>query len=99
MPKITTKMTRAQQTISIALLATSLYLSLYLQLVPLPAVVQSEIVPVLPFWFLVSFGAYILFRLGWGVLTFNDVPEAHEELMAEIEEAKKELRKLGVGVD
>ena len=96
---------------------------------PLPAVVQSEIVPVvscfpssrasplrnrlpvgpchvadggnpqLPFWFLVSFGAYILFRLGWGVLTFHDVPEAHEELMAEIEEAKKELRKLGVGVD
>jgi dolichyl-phosphate mannosyltransferase polypeptide 3 len=47
----------------------------------------------------VSFGAYLLFRLGWGVLTFNDVPEAHKEIMAEIDMAKKELRTLGVDVD
>jgi dolichol-phosphate mannosyltransferase subunit 3 len=33
------------------------------------------------------------------VLTFNDVPEAHKELMGEIEQAKVELRKLGVEVD
>ncbi|KAJ9165809.1 hypothetical protein NKR19_g76 [Coniochaeta hoffmannii] len=92
-------MTRAQQTISIALLVSSLYLSLYLELVPLPAVVQNDIVPVLPFWLLISFGAYLLFRLGWGVLTFNDVPEAHKEIMAEIEMAKKDLRALGVDVD
>jgi len=92
-------MTRAQQTISIALLVSSLYLSLYLELVPLPAVVQKDIVPVLPFWLLVSFGAYLLFRLGWGVLTFNDVPEAHKEIMTEIELAKKDLRALGVDVD
>ncbi|KUI70002.1 putative dolichol-phosphate mannosyltransferase subunit 3 [Cytospora mali] len=92
-------MTRAQQTISIALLLSSVYLALYLRLVPLPAVVQTEIVPILPFWALVSFGAYLLVRLGWGVLTFNDVPEAHNELMGEIETAKTELRKLGVTVD
>jgi len=53
----------------------------------------------LPFWLLISFGAYLLFRLGWGVLTFNDVPEAHKEIMAEIEMAKKDLRALGVDVD
>lgn len=53
----------------------------------------------LPFWALVSFGAYLLFRLGWGVLTFNDVPEAHKEIMSEIEMAKKDLRTLGVDVD
>ena len=53
----------------------------------------------LPFWALVSFGALLLFRLGWGVLTFNDVPEAHKELMAEINEAKADLRQLGVDVD
>lgn len=53
----------------------------------------------LPFWFLVSFGAYLLSRLGWGILTFNDMPEAHKELMVEIEQAKKELRTLGVTVD
>ncbi|ROW01316.1 hypothetical protein VMCG_05906 [Cytospora schulzeri] len=92
-------MTRAQQTISIALLVSSVYLALYLQLVPLPAIVQTEIIPILPFWALVSFGAYLLVRLGWGVLTFNDVPEAHKEIMGEIELAKTELRKLGVTVD
>lgn len=53
----------------------------------------------LPFWVLVSFGAYLLFKLGWGVFTFNDVPEAHKELMAQIETAKKELRGKGVEVD
>ncbi|KAI1487130.1 dolichol-phosphate mannosyltransferase subunit 3 [Biscogniauxia mediterranea] len=92
-------MTRAQQTISIGLLVTSLYLALYLQLIPLPELVQTEIVPVLPFWALVSFGAYLLFRLGWNIMTFHDVPEAHKELMAEIELAKTELRTRGVDVD
>ncbi|KAI1644729.1 dolichol-phosphate mannosyltransferase subunit 3 [Daldinia loculata] len=92
-------MTRAQQTISIGLLVTSLYLALYLNLVPLPELVQTEIVPVLPFWALVSFGAYLLFRLGWNVMTFHDVPEAHKELTAEIELAKTDLRRLGVEVD
>ena len=53
----------------------------------------------LPFWALVSFGAYLLFKLGWGVFTFNDVPEAHKELMLEIEVARKELRSKGVDVD
>ncbi|KAF3064143.1 dolichol-phosphate mannosyltransferase subunit 3 [Daldinia decipiens] len=92
-------MTRAQQTISVGLLVTSLYLALYLNLVPLPELVQTEIVPVLPFWALVSFGAYLLFRLGWNVMTFHDVPEAHKELTAEIELAKTDLRRLGVEVD
>jgi dolichyl-phosphate mannosyltransferase polypeptide 3 len=41
----------------------------------------------------------LLFRLGWGVATFNDVPEAHKELTAEIEQARAELRTMGVDVD
>lgn len=53
----------------------------------------------LPFWALVSFGAYLLFRLGWNVMTFHDVPEAHKEIVAEIELAKTDLRRLGVDVD
>lgn len=53
----------------------------------------------LPLWALVSFGAYLLFKLGYGVLTFNDVPEAHKELMGQIEQARKELRAKGVDVD
>lgn len=48
---------------------------------------------------MVSFGAYLLFKLGWGVYTFNDVPEAHAELMKEIEIARKELKSKGVEVD
>lgn len=56
-------------------------------------------IPQLPFWALVSFGAYLLFKLGWGVFTFNDVPEAHKELMAEIELARADLRTKGVEVD
>ncbi|KFZ09232.1 hypothetical protein V501_05674 [Pseudogymnoascus sp. VKM F-4519 (FW-2642)] len=76
-----------------------LYLSLYLELVPLPALIQSDIIPVLPFWALVTFGSYLLFKLGLGVFTFNDVPAAHAELMLEIDEARADLRKKGVDVD
>ncbi|KAK1713990.1 dolichol-phosphate mannosyltransferase subunit 3 [Colletotrichum lupini] len=92
-------MTRAQQTISLALLVSSLYLALFLQLIPIPAMIQNDVVPVLPFWALISFGSYLLAKLGYNVMTFNDVPEAHKELMAEIEEAVVDLRKLGVDVD
>jgi dolichyl-phosphate mannosyltransferase polypeptide 3 len=53
----------------------------------------------LPFWALVSFGAYLLFKLGLGVFTFNDIPEAYASLMKEIEVAKKDLRSKGVDVD
>lgn len=61
--------------------------------------VHTSNIDKLPFWALVSFGALLLFRLGFGILTFNDVPKAHQELMAEIDEAKKDLRTLGVSVD
>ncbi|MCJ1232472.1 hypothetical protein MMC14_000425 [Varicellaria rhodocarpa] len=95
-------MTRAQQTVSIGLLISSnlkLYLACYLQLIPFGEKIQDEIIPVLPLWALVSFGAYLLFKLGWGVFAFNDVPEAHKELMMEIETARKELKSKGIDVD
>ncbi|KAI9752522.1 MAG: hypothetical protein M4579_005598 [Chaenotheca gracillima] len=92
-------MTRAQQTISIFLLISSLYLACFLGLIPFPAKVQDEIIPVVPLWALVSFGSFLLFRLGWGVVTFNDVPEAHAEIMKEIDMARKELGAKGVSVD
>ncbi|KAH6859010.1 dolichol-phosphate mannosyltransferase subunit 3 [Alternaria rosae] len=91
-------MTRATQTISIGMLLTSIYLSLFLQVVPLPQKIQEEVVPFLPFWALISFGAYLLFKLGWGVFTFNDVPDAHKELMQQIAEARKDLQAKGVDV-
>ncbi|CAN9369829.1 unnamed protein product, partial [Alternaria alternata] len=64
-----------------------IYLSLFLQVVPLPQKIQEEIVPFVsrssafPSGLSISFGAYLLFKLGWGVFTFNEVPQAHAELM------------------
>lgn len=59
----------------------------------------TDVCEQLPFWTLVSFGSYLLFKLGWGVMTFNDVPQAHKELMAEIEVARKDLKANGIDVD
>ncbi|KAK4966018.1 hypothetical protein LTR28_003347 [Elasticomyces elasticus] len=53
----------------------------------------------IPFTSLVAFGSYLLAKLGYGVLTFNDVPEAHKELMMQIETARAELRAKGVEVE
>ncbi|KAK3044776.1 hypothetical protein LTS18_000381 [Coniosporium uncinatum] len=71
----------------------------FLGIIPFSPKIQDEIIPVIPFWAIVSFGAFLLFRLGYGVFTFNDVPEAHKELMQQIEQAKNELRSKGVEVD
>jgi len=92
-------MTRATQTISILVALASVYLALFLGYIPVAPKVQNEVLPYLPFWAIVSFGAYLLFKLGYGVMTFNDVPEAHKELMVQIEQAKIELRAKGVPVD
>lgn len=92
-------MTRAQQTLSVLLLVSSLYMVLYVGLVPLNETVQKEVIPVLPFYALIAFGCYLLGRLGLAILTFNDVPEAHKELQKEIEQAKAELRTQNVDVD
>lgn len=51
-------------------------------MIPFPAKIQTEIIPVLPFWVIVSFGAYLLFSLGMGVLTFKDTEGAYDELVA-----------------
>ncbi|EMC92583.1 hypothetical protein BAUCODRAFT_151014 [Baudoinia panamericana UAMH 10762] len=92
-------MTRAQQTLSIGLLVASVYMVAFLGLAPLPKKIADDIIPVLPFWALVTFGAYLLAKLGYGVLTFNDCPDAYEELMKQIQEAREDLKKKGVEVD
>ncbi|KAI5204829.1 hypothetical protein E4T39_03399 [Aureobasidium subglaciale] len=91
-------MTRATQTISIFLLVSSLYLALFLGLVPLPAAI-NDLMPYLPFFGVFSFGLYLVGKLGYNVATFHDVPEAHKEILAEIELARADLKKMGVDVD
>jgi hypothetical protein len=60
---------------------------------------ELTLVEQLPFTLLVAFGAYLLAKLGYNVFTFHDVPEAHKELMEQIEQARTELRAKGVDVD
>jgi len=71
-------------------------------ILPVPFIsseVLQDVLPVLPWWLLVTFGAYALSTLGWNVLTIRDCPEAYHELMSEITQAKNELRTRGVTVD
>lgn len=63
----------------------------------LPLKVQVEIIPVLPFWALITLASYLLGRLGLGVLMFKDCDDAYKELMSQIDAAKASLdtRKVG----
>jgi dolichol-phosphate mannosyltransferase subunit 3 len=65
----------------------------------LPTKIQVEIIPVLPIWALITLAAYLLGRLGLGVLTFNDTEEAYNELMGQIKGAKTKLAVRKVGTD
>lgn len=57
----------------------------------LPTKIQVEIIPVLPFWAVISLAAYLLGRLGLGVLRFNDTKEAYDELQVQLNKARKDL--------
>ncbi|KAJ4477258.1 dolichol-phosphate mannosyltransferase subunit 3 [Lentinula aciculospora] len=95
-------MTRAQRVATILTSFTALYLLTFFEIFQVPLVegnVVQEVLPVLPWWLLVSFGSYSLWSLGWGLFTFRDCPEAYEELLVEISQAKNELRSRGVTVD
>ncbi|KAL1927089.1 hypothetical protein VTP01DRAFT_5052 [Rhizomucor pusillus] len=91
-------MTRATEALTTGTIAVVVYLILFFGLLPLPDVIQNKIVPVLPWWALVSFGSYSLGYLGWHVMTFSDCPEAYTELMNEIDQAKIDLRSKGVSI-
>lgn len=74
------------------------YLVLYFKVVSTPELFHDEILPYLPWWCLVSFGAYALGTLGWDVLTFKDKPEKYRELMGQIKEAKADLKQKGLQI-
>ncbi|VVT54177.1 uncharacterized protein SAPINGB_P003945 [Magnusiomyces paraingens] len=92
-------MTKAQQTISQVATIVSIYVALVVGLIPIPATVRSEIVPVLPWWGLVAFGSYSLATLGWGIFSFKNKEAEYHTLLKEIDEAKRDLKSKGVTIE
>lgn len=92
-------MTKATQTLYTFVAITIVYFLLYTGRIPTSSKFQNEVMPVVPFWALMAFGAYALGTLGYDLLTFNDKPEKYKELLQEIAEAKTDLRQKGVTVD
>jgi len=87
---------------SVAAFIAAIYFLILFNVIPLPffnAETTGQIVSLLPWWLLVSFGAYSLWSIGWGLLTLRECSEAYEELLSEIAEAKDDLRTKGVTVD
>lgn len=74
-------MTKATNAVIVLTQLVVLYAILYIGLVPTPKIFRDEILPIIPFWALISFGCYALGTLGYDVLTFNDKPEKHQELL------------------
>ncbi|KAH7906427.1 dolichol-phosphate mannosyltransferase subunit 3, partial [Hygrophoropsis aurantiaca] len=91
-------MARAHRAAFVFILFSALYILALYAFIPVPHAAE-EVLPLLPWWLLVSFGSYSLWSLGWGVFTFRDCPEAYQELMHEIGQAKDDLRARGVTVD
>ncbi|KAL7747287.1 hypothetical protein RI367_007341 [Sorochytrium milnesiophthora] len=92
-------MTKATQFVSYATAFTAAWLACLMGWAPLPAKVANEIVPALPLWVIVSFGAYSLGTIGLGLMTFGDCPEAHCELMQEVAQAKADLKSKRITID
>ncbi|WFD19954.1 hypothetical protein MCAP1_002197 [Malassezia caprae] len=95
-------MTRATRFATLAGCAALVYLIFLVGIIPVPLIptsVSDAILPVLPWWVLVSTGAYLLFQVGWGLYNFNDTPQAYDELLLDIKAAKDFLRERGVSVD
>ncbi|ORX52814.1 dolichol-phosphate mannosyltransferase subunit 3 [Hesseltinella vesiculosa] len=89
-------MTRSTEAFAVLGVATMIYLGLFFHLVPMSDTIQQKIVPVFPWWVLMTFGSYSLGNLGWHIMTFSDCPAAYEELMQEIQTAKSDLTSKGV---
>ncbi|KAI8992392.1 dolichol-phosphate mannosyltransferase subunit 3 [Pilobolus umbonatus] len=89
-------MTRATEAFTVGGIVSVIYLILLMGLVPLSDTLQNRIIPVLPWWGLMTFGCYCLASIGSALYTFRDCPEAYHELMAEITQAKNELRSKGM---
>lgn len=92
-------MTKATETFVALFAVSAVYFALYAELIPTGKLIHDEILPYLPFWSLVAFGAYALGTLGWGVLTFKNKEASYKELMGQIDEARAFYKQKGVDLD
>ncbi|QBM85524.1 dolichyl-phosphate mannosyltransferase polypeptide 3 [Metschnikowia aff. pulcherrima] len=92
-------MTKATETFVAFFAVGAIYFALVSGLIPTGELIHDEILPYLPFWALVTFGAYALGTLGWGVLTFKNKEGSYRELMQQIDEAKAFYQSKGVDLD
>lgn len=92
-------MTKATETGLTLFFLSAIYFALYTGVIPSPAKFHDEILPFLPWWGLVTFGAYALLTLGWGIVTFKDKKDKYEELKIQIEEAKAFYKSKGINID
>jgi hypothetical protein len=87
-------MTKAFETVVYAFAISAIYFALTTGTIPTSETFQSEVLPVLPWWALVSFGCYTLF----GVYVLEDKKDKYVELKEQITEAKTFLKAKGVEV-
>lgn len=92
-------MSLATNTALAVFVLTTIYVALFVGVIPTPEPIYSKIIPLLPWWSLVAFGAYALGTLGYDIVTFKDKEDKYKELLGEIDEAKRFLRTNGVDVD
>lgn len=90
-------MTRATRFATLAGCLSFVYLVFFLGILPVPFLSQETaqaILPTvcglllcmiltlqLPWWALISIGAYLMYQVGWGLYNFNDTPKAYDELL------------------
>lgn len=92
-------MTKATETGLLFFALSAVYFAFYSELFPSPTIFKQEILPFLPWWALVTFGAYALGTLGWGVFTFKDKEDKYKELLGQIDEAKSFYKSKGIDLD
>ncbi|KAG7195854.1 uncharacterized protein KQ657_002239 [Scheffersomyces spartinae] len=92
-------MTKATQTAVAIFFYSAVLVALYTGVLPSSTKIQQEIIPYVPFWSLVAFGAYALGTLGYDLVSFNDKPEKYRELLTQIDEAKAFYKVKGLDLD
>lgn len=92
-------MTKITETLLAFFALSAVYFALYSGVLPSSEKFHDDILPFLPWWTLVTFGAYSLGTLGWGILTFKDKEDKYKELLDQIDEAKSFYKEKGIDLD